>query len=80
MPIVFGSIPNIISEFSSAMSATALNIAVIAAAWENTVHPLICFIYVKALRVAFWQMLKSLLPFLNTDWKKTVSKNIVHIS
>lgn len=80
MPIVFGSIPNIMTELSSTMPTIALNISMSVSNWQNTMHPLVCFVYVKALRVAFRRMLKSIVPLVNTDWKKTMPKNIVHIS
>lgn len=76
MPIIFGAIPGIMAEFSSSMPIIALNISIIIVNWQNTIHPLICFIYVRALRTALSQILKSMASVVNINWKKIAATKV----
>lgn len=48
------------------MVPKVINIATMINFWESTLHPLICFIYIRPLRIALCDTLKSLHSMLNS--------------
>lgn len=56
-----------------------VNVAAMMTAWQSTVHPVISFIYIRSLRIALCDIMKSMISMLNLKAINKVSQNAVHL-
>lgn len=83
LPIIFGVIPYIITEAAILFKISilgALSITSAIGVWQNALHPLICFIYIRSLRSALCGILKPINAVTSTTGDGKAFKNVVYVS
>lgn len=80
IPIILLIIPITILEIvvrRNVLMLAVVNAAAMIASWQNTVNPVICFIYIRPLRLAFHDIIKPLMSSLHFNLTTKVSDSVV---